>query len=86
MLWRNKAFPIGQRFDVALDPAAGPYKSEEPVGRIEHLDSELFIEPFKEIIWELNGKPLMKRELLSIGDRLKLNGESLILISEIKDG
>ena len=86
LLWRNKAFPIGQRFDVALDPAAGPYKSEEPVGRIEHLDSELFIEPFKEIIWELNGKPLMKRELLSIGDRLKLNGESLILISEIKDG
>ena len=86
LLWRNKAFPIGQRFDVALDPVAGPYKSEEPVGRIELLDSELFIEPFKENIWELNGKPLTKRELLSIGDRLKLNDEPLILIREIKHG
>ena len=86
LLWRNKAFPIGQRFDVALDPAAGPYKSEEPVGRFELLDSELFIEPFKENIWELNGKPLAKRELLFIGDRLKLNDEPLILIREIKHG
>ena len=72
--------------DVALDPAAGPYKSEEPVGRIERLDSDLFVEPLKEDIWELNGKPLTKRELLSTGDRLKLNDEPFILISEIKDG
>ena len=86
LLWRNKAFPIGQRFDVALDPAAGPYKSEEPVGRIERLDSDLFIEPLKEGIWELNGKSLTKRELLFIGDRLKLHDEPFILISEIKDG
>jgi len=86
LLWRNKAFPIGQRFDVALDPATGPYKSEEPVGRIERLDSDLFIEPLKEGIWELNGKSLTKRELLFIGDRLKLHDEPFILISEIKDG
>ena len=83
LLWKNKAFPIGQRFDLNMDAETGPYKSEEPFGRIERLDTELFIEPIKKDIWELNGQPLTKKEMLTIGDQLKFNGEVLILISEI---
>ena len=86
LLWRDRAFPIGQCFDLGVNPDAGPYKSEEPVGRIERLNSELFIEPFSGDNWELNGRPLKTKRMLSIGDQLKFNGEALVLISEIKDG